>query len=123
MKRSRILWLAIAFVVVLATLVLKELYPSAREFNLVVENTSGQEVDQLRLFGEAMEHEVVLVKLPPGQQQRIVAIIRPSGNLRFEVSQGMNRIDHFIVEDTRVLDDLEQRLTIQPGNRIILSRD
>lgn len=123
MKKSTFLPVLVVAVAIIAVLLLIAKYPSSREFVLVVENTSGRELDQLRLFGEAVDHPVVLVKLQPGQEQRVTVAILPSGNLRFEVSQGMNRIDSFIVEDTRILDDLEQRLTIYPENRIILSRD
>lgn len=123
MKKTLLLAAVLVFIAVAIAVLLKVNSQASREFTLLVENSSELDVDQLRLFGGAVEHEVVLLKLPPGQKQSLSVSILPSGTLKFEVSQGMNRIDSHIVEDTRILDDLEQRLSIQPGNRIMLSRD
>lgn len=114
-----------ALVVFIAGLALFALYlaaPRSRDFVLQVDNQSGLMVDYVRLFGEGLEQDALLLQLQPGQQGSLSTRIKPAGALRFEVSQGGNRIDTYVVEDTRVLDDLKQRLTIHPHNRFILSR-
>lgn len=125
-KQSRS-WLFIAVVLLLVLVLvlvlgwLAQLVNQPREFSLSVINQSGVNVDQVRLFGTALEHDAVLLNLQSGQAVELETTILASGTLRVEISQGLNRIDSHIVEDTRILEALSQQLTIEPGNRFLLS--
>ena len=92
-----------------------------RRFTLEVANRSAKPVDQVRLFGTALNQDALLLKLDPEQSRLMTVSINKTGTLRVEISQDMNRIDTYIVEDTRILDDLSQRLTIEADNRFLLS--
>lgn len=91
-----------------------------RQFHLLVINRSETMVEQVRLFGSALEQDVVLLNIAPQQPFQLEAPIMSQGTLKVEISQGLNRIDGPIVEDTRVLESFSQRLTIEPNNRFIL---
>ena len=91
-----------------------------RHFVLQVVNLSGNTVDRVRLFGTALQQDALLLQLPSGQSADIEAELGNSGTLRFEVTQGLNHIDTFIVDDVRKLEHFLQRLTIRDHNRFLL---
>ncbi len=91
-----------------------------RTFQLEVANRSTRVVEQVRLFGSGLEQDAVLLTLPPGATAILDTPLKARGALRFEVAQGGNRIDTYIVEDTRRLEHLSQRLTIHDDNRFLL---
>lgn len=124
-KTSPVIALALLVVIVLLLSIVWMIQQTSapRQFVLVVENQSSQMVDQVRLFGSALEADALLFKLDSEQSSKISVAIKKSGTLRFEVSQGYNRIDTYIVEDTLVLDDLSQRLVIHDNNRFLIAND
>lgn len=117
-------WLVAALLAVIAAVVMVAWRQhQASEFVLQVVNQSALPVQQIRLFGEALNQDALLLNLDPGQQGTLTTEVRSSGALKFEVSQGGNRIDTYIVEDTRLLESFRQTLVIHPDNRFILSHN
>lgn len=117
-------WLVAALAVVIAAaLMVAYQQQQPVEFELRVINRSELPVQQVRLFGEALEQDALLLNLDPGQQAKVTTLVGHRGALKFEVSQSGNRIDTFIVEDTRLLDNFRQTLVIHPHNRFILSHN
>lgn len=116
-----VLFIAIGVLLLAAILWVVNVNQQPRQFTLQVTNQSGLLVDQVRLFGTALENEAVLLNLPPQADVELQTAINTSGTLRVEITQGLNRIDSPIVEDTRLLTVLSQQLTIEPGNRFLLS--
>ena len=119
--KARILWFVAVVVVlaVLATLLLWQFF-QPRVFVLEVSNDSDKAVAEVRVFGSAVEHELTLQQLLPGARQQLTTPLLRKGELRFEVSQGLNRIDTFIAEDVALLEKNHQRLIIHNNSRFII---
>jgi len=101
------------------------------KYPLEVINRSDKTVEQVRLFGSAVSGDATIVKLLPGQRAQVVVSLASQGGLKFEVSQGLNRIDTFITEDVSRMPFSwrqlllkthdQQQLVIHPNNRFIIS--
>ncbi len=89
-------------------------------YQLQVVNNSLKVVDQVRLFGEAVVQAASVQAIEPGASRLVSVELRSDGGLRFEVTQGLNRIDTYIEQDVGQLTDLQQRLEINPNNRFII---
>ena len=90
-------------------------------YQLQVVNNSPAPVDQVRLFGRGVVEEDALFSLLPGTTAMLTIELADSGDLRFEVAQGLNRIDTFIVRDIDQLTQRQQRLEINANNRFIIA--
>lgn len=93
-----------------------------RQFVLIVNNNSTVPVEQLRLFGSALSNELLLANIAPGQSYSIELPLAATGDLRYEVKQGLTRADALISSDVAALETEQQQLTIYPQHRFILSR-
>ena len=122
MQRKQ-LWLVLVLLMGLGILWLWKQNEAPQPFVFTVDNQSHQQVEQVRLFGSALDQDALLFNIDPASSAAITVNARKSGTLKFEVSQGLNRIDTFIVEDTRLLDDWSQRLVVEDNNRFLLHRD
>lgn len=90
-------------------------------YQLEVINRAENPVDHVRLFGTALAKELKLEQLASGDSSTLVAILKPEGDLKFEVLIDGNRVDAFIEEDIQALKSDQQRLEIHPNNRFIIS--
>jgi hypothetical protein len=90
-------------------------------YQLEVINRAEQSVDHVRLFGTALAKEMKIEQLAAGGSSTLVAILRPDGDLKFEVLIAGTKIDTFIQQDIRELKTEQQRLEIHPNNRFIIS--
>ena len=90
-------------------------------YQLEVINRSAEAVDYIRLFGTGAQAEARLKLLNPGRSALISVLLNKQGGLRYEVSQGGNRIDTFINKNIKAMTSLQQQLIIHPGHRYIIS--
>lgn len=121
MVQRVLLWL----VVLLVLLVMSGLWywyvkPPAR-YQLHVVNNSQIVVQQVRLFGRGAAAAATLDNLMPGKTATLEVVLNPTGELRFEVSQRLNKIDTYLLRDVAVIEHYQQQLTIHPQNRFIIS--
>ncbi len=93
-----------------------------RQIVFTISNQSGLPVEQLRLFGSALSNDLILANIAAGQSYSIELLLKPSGELRYEVRQGLTRADALISSDVAALEADQQQLTIYPQNRFILNR-
>lgn len=110
-----------ALIVLLIASVLWWLLQAPVSYELRVINSSQQPVDQVRLFGQAVILEATVNQIGPGGEAAVVVELNDTGDLRFEVSQGYNRIDTYIERDISQLQQHQQQLEIKPNNRFIIS--
>ena len=100
------------------------------KYQLEVINRSDKTVDQVRLFGSGARDNKVIINLLPGLRAVAVVNLTGEGGLKFEVTQGLNRIDTFITEDVSRMPfswqqfllktAYQQQLEIHPNNRFII---
>ncbi len=90
-------------------------------YELEVINRSAATVDAVRLFGTGTQAEATLKQLKPGRSALISVLLKKQGGLRFEVSQGGNRIDSFINPSVKAIASFNQQLLINPGHRYLIS--
>ncbi|WP_101757103.1 hypothetical protein [Oceanicoccus sp. KOV_DT_Chl] len=102
----------------LATLVF---FLQPKTFTLVVKNNSPHMVEKVAVFGSALELDGWLVNLEPGSQQALSMTIARQGGLKYEVHQGMTRVDSVISRDVATLTAFKQQLVIESDNRFLLS--
>ena len=118
-KKTPLLLIIVIVCAIAAVLIWRELPP--KTYQLLVINHSQLPVDYVRVFGTAVTAEQTIINLPAGQSDSVAVTVSPQGNLRFEVAQGMNRIDTYLSRDVSGLHQYQQRLTINAGNHFILS--
>ena len=97
------------------------LFLQVKTYELLVRNNSQLLVESVRVFGAAVEGDHVLFNLAPGQEQSLVLELKTQGALKYEVRQGLTRVDSFIVNDVAELKSFHQQLSIEPGNRFLLA--
>ncbi len=93
----------------------------AQQFQLTVINESDSQVSYVRLIGTATESERIISDIDPGNASAMYASLTEQGELRFEVSQGGNRIDSIISDNVKNLERYHYQLTIYNDNRYIIS--
>ncbi len=90
-------------------------------FTLQLHNQSGRLVERVSLLDSAVLEEVSLERLAPDARAELVVALKNEGVLRFQVEQGLNRLDGIIAADVSRLQQHRQLLTIYPDNRLLLS--
>lgn len=116
-------WLKVLVVGVMAIVAVWLVWDSTRPlvYQLNVVNNSQQVVHRLRLLGDGVVTEQLVESIAPGHNVVLKATLNRRGDLRFEVHQGLNRVDSIIVADVNNIEHLQQQLTVGPGNRYIIS--
>ena len=92
-----------------------------KTYILSVQNNSQVDVDSVRLFGSAVEGDHLIFSLSPGQEKSLSVVLKAQGSLKYEVHQGLTRVDSLIVQDVAQLNALHQQLTIEVENRFLIS--
>lgn len=119
MKRTGLFyWVLLASLLVLAVVV-GWLALAPAKFELLVVNNSSTPVDRVSLSGNTVVacEPVAVEQLPAGGQQLLVCELQQWGQLRVNVVQGYNRIDHIVAYD---MGEGGRRFTILEGNRFLL---
>ena len=92
-------WVLVVLLLVVAAVFLIWRLQQNTIYQLDVINSTEKSVDHVRLFGTALAKELKVEQLAPGGSRTLVAILKPEGDLKFEVLIGANRIDTFIEQD------------------------
>ncbi len=75
----------------------------------------------IRVFGSGATETPELKKLQAGQSGELNPGLKPSGQLRFEVMRGYNRIDAIFESDVSSLKRHQQWLIINKNNHFVFS--
>lgn len=113
-------WVLIVVAVVVIAISVSFLLPT-KTYRLVLSNQSTISVDSIRVFGSALEQEYLIENLVVGTEQTLSLTLAKRGTLKYEVQQGTTRVDTFIVKDVSTLEHFHQQLTVEPGNRFLMS--
>jgi hypothetical protein len=118
---NRFVVLALIFVALLASWFywLKPL--DSTHYRLTVHNNTAITIDMIRVFGSGAAETPELKLLDPSQSGELNLGLRPSGQLRFEVMRGYNRIDAIFEDDVSSLKRHQQWLILNKNNHFVLS--
>jgi hypothetical protein len=92
-----------------------------QQFTLYIDNQSGKTIDKVSLLDSAVVQPVYIEKLEYQQQYQLQATLQKEGVLRFQVEQGLNRLDGILAKNVDQLEKSSKVLTIEPNNRLMLS--
>lgn len=90
-------------------------------YRLTVQNNTANTVDMIRVFGSGAAVTPELKLLEPGQSGELNLVLRPSGQLRFEVMRGYNRIDAIFEDEVSSLKRHQQWLILNKNNHFVFS--
>jgi len=68
-----------------------------------------------------MVDDAVIKQLQPGQVVELELVLESSGELRFEVIRGYNRVDAMFETDVSTIEHYQQWLLLNDNNRFVLS--
>lgn len=91
-------------------------------YTLHVTNNSGLSVDKVSLLDSGVVSVQSIENLANNETISLQAVLTQQGILRFQVEQGMNRLDGILEADVSRPAYKEQNLIIYPNNRLILSQ-
>ena len=94
---------------------------TAGTYQLTVTNNMQDTVDIIRVFGPGMVDDAVIKQLQPGQVVELELALESSGELRFEVIRGYNRVDAMFERDVSTIEHYQQWLLLNDNNRFVLS--
>lgn len=90
-------------------------------YRLIVLNNTALMINRVSVFGSGARHSAEHKQLKPGQSAELNAVLEPTGQLRFEVIRGYNRIDAIFEDDVSVLERDQLWLIINKNNRFVLA--
>lgn len=115
--RNKLAWLAL-LIVVIGWLVWWANQPLV--YRLLVINQGEYTLDKVSVQGSALVSANDLMNVPPNTHGLIEATISGEGQLRFEVLQGVNRVDMLLVKQG-IPSVWSQTLTIEGTGRYMVS--
>jgi hypothetical protein len=118
---NKLVALALLFVVLMASWIYWFRPIDSNHYRLTVYNNTATTIDMIRVFGSGATETPELKKLEAGQSGELNLGLRPSGQLRFEVMRGYNRIDAIFEDDVSSLKRHQQWLIINKNNHFVLS--
>jgi type VI protein secretion system component VasA len=118
---ARLVAVVLTLIIVLITWLLF-VYPAApQSYRLMVHNNTTVTIDTVRVFGSGSVADAVVTDLEPGESGELELLLNVTGQLRFEVLRGYNRIDAIFEGDVSSLDRHQQWLLLNKNNLFILS--
>jgi hypothetical protein len=112
-------WLLILALMVVALILWYPRQPVV--YQLHVTNNSGQVVERVSLLDSGVVAEVAIDHLGSGETASLHASLKAQGVLRFQVEQGLNRLDGILEKDVSQLKHQQQFLVIHPNNRLLVT--
>ena len=91
-------------------------------YTLHINNKSGLPVDKLSLLDSGVMSIQSIEGLANDGAASLQVVLKEQGVLRFQVEQGMNRLDGILERDVSRPLYKEQHLVVHPNNRLILSQ-
>jgi hypothetical protein len=89
------------------------------QYFLLIKNLSDKPISQFQLFGPGVLTAAQVTNVLMGDEVTVSVTLQSQGEMRFEVVQGLNKIDTLLVEDVGQLERYSNRLEVYKNNRFI----